>query len=122
MADKTIRVREYTRPTIKVQLLDFRNEDDPRDEVDVASYEFDFTVKRDPTDTEPLFTVEGVPGTETEWERGIFYFYLTTAETSVPPGTYSGEICWWTDGGTESPPHDAWTVDFIVEPAYASLV
>jgi hypothetical protein len=123
VADKTITVREYTRPIIKLQLTDFRNESDPSEEVDISSYEFDLIIKRDvlDPDSEAMLWVEGTFGTSADWTNGVIWFELNHAHTSLPPGTYSGEIRWWIDGGTEQQPHDSWSVSYIVEASHNIL-
>jgi hypothetical protein len=120
MADRTIAVREYTRPTIKIQITDFRNDSQRSEPIDISSYEFDLIVKRDATDpdAEAMIWIEGTFGTSSDWEDGVIWFELTHAETSLPPGRYTGEIRWWTDGGTEQQPHDSYSVEYTVEASH----
>jgi len=130
MPDKTISVLEYSHPTLKFLLTDFRNEADPDAIVDISSYEFDLLVKRTPlndgedvrdSDTSAYIWLESPMDDMAELALGTVTFYLTGSETSLPPGTYTGEIHWWDNGGTDARPTDGWSVSFTVREAYDIL-
>lgn len=123
MADVNFTVLEYTRPRLKYHLTDFRNGNDPRADVDISSYEFDLIVKRDVTDADSsaYIWLEGTFGEEEDWEDGVIWFELTEEHTSLVPGTYSGHIVWWKDGGTDKGPNDGQSVSFTVDPSFNTL-
>lgn len=119
MADKVVTLREMSAPgDITFKLTDFRNEIDPDAKVDITGYAFKLVVKHnlDDPDTEVLFPE--LTGAIVTAADGTFKFTLTTAHTSMASGSYVGEIRWWATGAaTGKRPTDAWSVDYVVQPA-----
>jgi len=111
---ETISVRYNSSPIITRVLRDFRNEVDPEAVVDITGYGFRFVVKRDleDTDAEAWFDLAGSIVTAAE---GIYRFTLTPVHTCQCPGTWPGEIRWWSGGyvaGTS--PTDSVLIDYEV--------
>ena len=117
MADKTITLVANTAPVLTYQLTTFRSAANPYALVDITGYTFKLMVK--PTlaapDAQAFFDLAGAIVTAAS---GIFSFTLTTAHTAFMPGTYPGQIRWWNSTpGAAEPPDDAWSVDYIIQPA-----
>ncbi len=121
MADKLITVRENSRPFLTFEMVDFRNEVDPTLAVDITGWAFRLVVKNDIDDPDAQALVD-LAGVIVSAPAGTFSFTLTTAHTSLAPGTYVGEIRWWEDGVTTNPPHDAWRVSYTVQKAVDNTV
>ena len=118
MADITITVREGSAPgDLTFVLKDRRNEVDPLAEVDITGYAFKFIVKPtvDSDDDEAFFDLSGSIVTAAD---GEYKFTLNATHTFFLPGTYPGEIRWWSGGApsTAEPPTDSLSVDYVVEP------
>lgn len=116
MAQKVVTVRYNSSPTRKFELLDEYGA-----AVNITGYTFKMIVK-------PFLAheIDGVLPDARAWfdktgaiitaASGTFKFDLTPAETCLPPGTYPGEIRWWS-GSTANPPTDSWSIDYVVEEA-----
>lgn len=119
MATKRIVVRQNTTATLLTfKLTTFRNEASPKTVVDITGYAFYLIVKPDAdlADSRAFFDLAGSIVTAAE---GTFRFTLTSAHTCLAPGTWPGEIRWFSGGApaTGTPPTDAWSVDYVVEQA-----
>ena len=118
MADKSVSVRENTSFDWTLQLLKFRDESQPSAIQSVAGYAFRFRVWQVSFDDDgdevftTLFTVTGAIVTAAS---GTFKFALTPDHTCLPPGTYDGEVVWWSSGTpTTDVPTDSWSVEYEV--------
>lgn len=122
MAEKTITVRELSRPTVTLQLLqNFRDESATSAAVNITGYAFKLIVKRDLDDADARAYFD-LAGTIVAAASGTVKFDLTLEHTALPAGTYPAEVRWWADGDTTKPPSDAFSVDYVVERAVDSVV
>ena len=121
MADIQISVRQNTRPIITRVLRDFRNESNPVAVVNITGYALKLSVKREITDSDSD-AVFDLSASIVTAASGTYRFTLTPEHTFLPAGTYPGEIRWWTDGTATNPPHDALSVDFIIQTAVDQVV
>jgi hypothetical protein len=127
MADRTITVRRVTTPTRTFILTnaDLGSENDPEGAVDITNYVFKLLVKYDSTPgefTDAQAAVDATGAIVTA-ASGIFKFDLSVHHTNLPPGTWPGEIRFWTSSpASGEPPDGVLTVDYVVEEAIDSVV
>lgn len=110
-----IEVSELTAPVIVKQLLKFRDGSQATQPEDIGGYTLKLIVKNslDLPDSRAFFELEaGI----VDSASGKYSFTLTLEHTSMPAGTYPGEIRIW-NGPDTAPPLDAISVDFTVLPA-----
>lgn len=112
---KPIEVTEYTTPTETLVLLKSRDATQPTEVEDISAYTIKLIVKADVDfdDDQAFFELEA---TIVDGPEGVYRFDFGMNETSIPPGTWPGEIRIWT-GPTTDPAADAIPVNFTVVPA-----
>jgi len=118
MADE-IRVREMSRVVLR-KVIPSRDDSDGTPP-NITGYAIKLIVKQDLelADSRAYFDLAGVI---VDAANGEYTLTLTLEHTNLAPGTYPGEIRWWSDGVTTNPPTDSVAVDYVVERAVDSVV
>jgi hypothetical protein len=113
MASETITVRYNSSPVITRILRDSRNEVDPDAAVNITGYTIKLIVKQSAelADSRAWFDLAASIVTAAD---GSYRFTMTPEHTSIPAGSWPGEIRWWS-GSTDNPPTDATQILFVVE-------
>lgn len=85
-----IEVVEGTRPLLRKQIVTRRDETNPGGLAALAGYVVRLLVKRQLSDAVPWISVDG-----TVDETNSYVIQLTEVHTLLPPGTWPGELRWW---------------------------